>query len=211
MSVLDRPRAPIEAVDPGQPRLEVVVARTLEDLMQVVAVRSLVYMGEQGCPYEEEYDGNDFAGATHLILRSGAEPVGVLRLRWFADFAKLERLAIRREYRGLPALMKLARAAFALAARKGYRRLMGHADPRIVAFWKRCFHGRERPGRAGVAFSDHAYVELEFDIAPPSNAITIDASPQVLLRPEGDWDRPGVLDRSLARRQGPPPAEGLAA
>jgi predicted GNAT family N-acyltransferase len=188
-----------EAVRSRQPGYSVSVARTLEDLMQVVAVRALVYIGEQACPYEEEYDGNDFAGATHLILRCGSEPVGVARIRWFAGFAKLERMAIRPGHRGLPKLMILAKAAFDLAERKGYRRLMGHADERIVPFWMRCFGGRRREGRDQVSFSEHSYTELEFTLTPPADSISMDVDPMVLLRPEGAWDRPGVLDRSLER------------
>jgi len=184
-------------VSPGP--LHVDVARSLNDMAQVMAVRTLVYVGEQACPYDEEYDGNDFAGATHLILRAGPEPIGVVRMRWFAGFAKLERLAIRKEYRGGAGLMMLARAAFDLARRKGYRTLMGHAQSRLTPFWKRHFGGWVRPGRTAFAFSDYDYVEMEFALDPPADAITIDADPFVLLRPEGEWDRPGVLDRSAAR------------
>ncbi|MEZ5958786.1 MAG: hypothetical protein R3C27_16435, partial [Hyphomonadaceae bacterium] len=68
----------------------VAVVRDIEGLLEVWSVRSLVYMGEQDCPYHEEFDGNDLAGATHLIARVGKEPVGVMRIRWFADFAKIE-------------------------------------------------------------------------------------------------------------------------
>ena len=174
------------------------VARTLDDLMHVMAVRTLVYMGEQACPFDEEYDGNDFAGSTHLILRCDGEPIGVVRLRWFADFAKLERLAIRAEYRGGAGLLMLAREAFALSERKGYRRLMGHAQQRVIPFWKRYFKGRVRENREKFFFSDHDYTELEFDLHPPANAITIDSDPLVLIRPEGEWDRPGILDHSAA-------------
>ena len=46
----------------ARPRFETVVARTLEDLMQVMMVRSLVYIGEQQCPYGEEYDATTSAG-----------------------------------------------------------------------------------------------------------------------------------------------------
>jgi predicted GNAT family N-acyltransferase len=189
----------------------VAVARTLEDLMQVIAVRTLVYIGEQSCPYDEEYDGNDFAGATHLILRCGVEPVGVARLRWFGGFCKLERLAIRPEHRGVSRLQMLAKAAIGLAERKGYRTLIGHADPRIVPFWRRCFGAREREGRAGVDCSDHSYVELEIPLNPPTDALSIDSDPMVLLRPEGAWDRPGVLDRSLDRARWAQPAAEPAA
>jgi predicted GNAT family N-acyltransferase len=181
----------------SQAGLHVDVARSLDDMAQVMAVRALVYIGEQACPYDEEYDGNDFAGATHLVLRAGPEPIGVVRMRWFAGFAKLERLAIRKEYRGGGGLMMLARAAFDLARRKGYRTLMGHAQHRLTPFWKRHFGGWVRPGRAAFAFSDYDYVEMEFALDPPTDAITIDADPFVLLRPEGAWDRPGVLDRSV--------------
>ena len=157
--------------------LTVSVAHTLNDLMHVMAVRTLVYMGEQACPYDEEYDGNDFAGSTHLILRCDGEPVGVVRLRWFAGFAKLER-----------------------SARKGYARLMGHAQDRVIPFWRRYFKGRVRENRPRFFFSEHGYTELEFDLTPVPGAISIDSDPLVLIRPEGEWDRPGVLDRSAAMR-----------
>jgi len=184
----------LEPLRPNAPQYEVGVARTLEDLMQVQAVRALVYMGDQSCPYEEEFDGNDFAGATHLLLRYGREPVGVVRMRWFGGFAKMERLAIRKEHRGGPGLLTLARAAFDLAARKGYAKLMGHAQVRGEAFWKRYFNGRPRAGRERFAFSDYDYVEIEFDLTAHPEALSLDADPFVLLRPEGDWDRPGVLE-----------------
>lgn len=207
MSTLTLARGrPIERCDhpptvsgPSAGHLTVGVARTLNDLVQVLAIRSLVYMGEQQCPFDEEYDGNDFAGATHLILRSNGEPIGVVRLRWFAGFAKLERLAIRREHRGGAGLMLLAKEAFRLAELKGYRKLMGHAQGRVVPFWKRKFNGRVRPGRQAFSFSDHDYLELEFDLEPPPNALSIDSHPLVLIRPEGEWDRPGVLDRSVSQ------------
>jgi predicted GNAT family N-acyltransferase len=170
------------------------VVRTLDELAQVQAVRALVYMGDQSCPYAEEFDGNDLCGATHLLLRHGREPVGVIRLRWFADFAKLERLAVRREHRGGPALLTLCRAAFELAARKGYRRMIGHAQVRGEAFWSRYFQGRPRPGRPRFSFSGYDYFEVEFDLQPHPRPVGLASPPMVLLRPEGDWDRAGVLE-----------------
>ena len=71
-------RMPMDAravSDIDDAELEVAVCRTLPDIMQAMAVRSLVYMGEQACPYDEEYDGNDFAGTTHLVLRRNGEPI----------------------------------------------------------------------------------------------------------------------------------------
>jgi predicted GNAT family N-acyltransferase len=183
------------------PREAVVVsvARTLDEIMQAVAIRSMVYMGEQICPYAEEFDGNDFAGATHLIARVGVEPVGVIRLRWFAEFAKLERFTIRPDYRGGAVPRALLEAAFDLAARKGYRKIMGHTQTRLAPVLMRLGRVKVRKDRPSFKFSDHEYVETLRELQPPPDAITIDSDPMVLVRPEGAWDRPGVLDQSAQR------------
>lgn len=180
-------------------RLRVRVARTLNDMMEVMTVRTLVYLGEQQCPYDEEYDGNDFAGATHLILSCGDEPVGCMRIRWFSDFAKLERMALRKEFRGGRTIFMMIREVVRLAEMKGYRKILGHAQARVAPFWIRHLNGRVRDGRASFQFSDHDYVEIEVDINPPANAINLDSDPMVLIRPEGEWDTAGVLERSAAR------------
>ncbi|MBA4013488.1 MAG: GNAT family N-acetyltransferase [Phenylobacterium sp.] len=174
--------------------------------MQAMAVRTLVYIGEQACPYDEEYDGNDFAGTTHLILRRNGEPVGTLRVRWFADFAKVERVAVRREHRGGRATLMLILAAKRLAEKKNYRQILGYGQVRLIPFWEQYFNARVRPGREGFAFSDHDYVEMVVEGAPPPDALTLESDPMVLLRPEGAWDEAGVLDRSAAR-----PATNLGA
>jgi predicted GNAT family N-acyltransferase len=193
---------PLEAraraeVDDGE--LVVSVCRTLDDIMQALAVRAVVYMGEQACPYAEEYDGNDFAGATHLILRRDGEPIGTLRIRWFADFAKTERVAVRREHRRGRATLMLILAAKRLAERKNYRLLLGYGQLRLVPFWQQYFNAKILPGRERFVISDHDYVEMLVEAQPPANAITLETDPMVILRPEGAWDEPGPLDRSASR------------
>ena len=198
MNAMTRPPVAVafaSALD--HPIYQVAVARTLDDLMQVAAVRTLVYMGEQACPYREEYDGNDFAGATHLLVRCDGEPVGVLRIRWFADFAKLERVAILTGHRGRRAAFLLIGEAVRIAERKGYRRILGHAEPRLAPFWTRHFKGKVRFERCRFGFSDRQYMEVVAEIGPASDALTLESDPLILLRPEGDWDRPGVLDASM--------------
>lgn len=190
---------PYEPVALPKEAVSVSVARTLDDLMQVMSIRSVVYMGEQLCPYDEEFDGNDLAGATHLIARIGRQPVGVIRLRWFADFAKLERLTVLPTCRGGAVPRALLDAAFDLAAKKGYRRIMGHTQVRLAPVLMRLGKVKVREGRKKFTFSDHEYVETIRELTPPADAVTIDSDPLVVLRPEGAWDRPGVLDVSAAR------------
>ncbi|MFI4933144.1 MAG: GNAT family N-acetyltransferase [Caulobacterales bacterium] len=193
---LPEPHTP---VDLPRAAVTVSVAHTLDELMQAIAIRSVVYMGEQTCPYAEEIDGNDFAGATHLVARIGREPVGVVRLRWFCDFAKLERFTVLDAYRGAAVARALLKAAFDLAARKGYRRIMGHTQVRLAPVLMRLGRVSVRADRPTFTFSDHEYVETVRELEPPADAINFDTDPLVLLRPEGQWDLPGVLDRSSDR------------
>jgi predicted GNAT family N-acyltransferase len=175
----------------------ITVARTFDDLMKVVAIRNAVYVGEQECPYDEEYDGNDFA-ATHLLAYIGDEPAGCLRLRFFADFAKFERVAIRKEFRKSRAAIKLVQAGLKLCQKKGYRRVIGHAQTRLTTFWTR-FGFQPMPGRKHFFFSDYDYIEMVAELEPDPDAVVMTADPYVVIRPEGRWHVPGILEASLSR------------
>ncbi|WP_300542614.1 GNAT family N-acetyltransferase [Maricaulis sp.] len=180
--------------------LKVTVARTLDQVVMAMTLRGVIYLGEQQAPYTEEYDGNDLVGASHLIAWKDEEPVGVLRLRWFADFAKVERAAVLERYRRDGVMRLLMQEALRYAARRGYRKVIGHAQLNRVKYWRT--HGfRVREDRPHFFFSDYEYVEIERKLVPPANAITDATDPMVLIRPDGDWDRPGPFDRSLERLQ----------
>jgi predicted GNAT family N-acyltransferase len=193
----ERPIYDDYAAGSGPARLSVRVARTFDDLVRVCAIRGATYIAEQDCPLDEEFDGNDLA-ATHLIGYVGDEPAGCMRIRYFADFAKFERLAVRHEFRKTRLAFRLARAGAELCRAKGYRRLYGHARKELVKFWQVCgFQPME--GRATFAFSDESYVEIVRDLPPANDAVKIGDDPYVLIRPEGRWHEPGILERSAKR------------
>ncbi len=203
------PKAPLyDSYQPGAMpnRIGVTIARTMEDLSRVIAIRSAVYIGEQECPYDEEYDGNDLA-ATHLLAYIGDEPAGCLRARFFADFAKLERLAIRKEFRKSRAAFQLVNAGLKLCQKKGYRRAYGHSQLRLVNFWSR-FGFRMMEGAQSFVFSDFEYVEMVADLARDPEAVTIGVPPYVIIRPEGRWHEPGILERSSSRAATSPSVAG---
>jgi predicted GNAT family N-acyltransferase len=181
----------------GKKSVGITVARTFDDLMRVAAIRNAVYIGEQECPYDEEYDGNDFS-ATHLLAYIGDEPVGCLRMRFFADFVKFERMAIRKEFRKSRAAILLAQAGLRLGRKKGYRRAYAHSQARLVNFWTR-FGFRPLEGAKMFVFSDFDYVEIVADLEPDPEAVAIGADPYLLIRPEGRWHVPGILETSASR------------
>ena len=196
-----RPAAPLYDSYRGaaaEREMSVTIARTFEDLMRVAALRSAVYIGEQECPYEEEFDGN-YLSATHIIGYVGNEPAGCMRIRYFADFAKIERLAVRKEFRNTRLSFQIVKAGIELCQKKGYRKLYGHAQKRLVNFWSR-FGFRPLEGAKEFVFSDFDYVEIVADIERAPDAIAIGADPYTMIRPEGRWHEPGVLERSAARK-----------
>jgi predicted GNAT family N-acyltransferase len=178
----------------------ITVVRSLEDFMRVVSIRSATFVAEQDCPYDEEFDGNDFS-AGHLLSYVGNEPAGCLRIRYFADFAKLERLAVRREFRDRKLGTKLMQAGVELCRMKGYRRIYGRAQKDLLGYYVN-MGWKPLEGSSEFFFSDHAYIEIVFDAKPNPKAVKLGIDPYVLMRPEGRWDRPGILDRSANRSAG---------
>src|SRR6516162_11905156 len=117
-----------------QRAITVRIARDPNDLMLVTAIRSAVFLAEQDCPIEEEFDGNDLVAA-HFIGFVGKEPAGCLRVRFFGEFAKVERLAVRHQYRRTRVSFKLVQASVDYVKRKGFRKIYGQAQDRLVDFW----------------------------------------------------------------------------
>lgn len=173
------------------------VARSIEDMAKVFSVRSATFQAEQACPYEEEFDGNDFC-ATQLLAYVGDDPAACIRIRYFGDFAKLERLAIRREYRSRSLWRPLVEAAQAHCARKGFRRTYGHSRSDLVGFWQRLGFD-VIPERPPFWFSDVEYVEIVAELTADPLEIRFGIDPMMAIRPEGRWDEPGPLDMSLVR------------
>lgn len=198
----DSHRENADARQGSKAQLGVTVVHDIEKLMRVLSIRSAVYVGEQVCPYDEEYDGNDFC-ATHLLGYVGNEPAGCLRIRYFAGFAKLERLAVRQEYRRLGLGSLIVEAGIEFCRVKGYRSFYAQAQDQSLHFWKKL--GFDELGDSTpFAFSDFRYTEIIMNEAKPSEGFSVGIDPYVLIRPEGHWDRPGVLEKSAGRTETSP-------
>lgn len=204
LSVLKR--AP-ESIALGRPRYDryragempngIEVVHGMDDFLKIAAIRAAVYIGEQSCPFAEEFDGNDFA-ATHLLAYVNDEPAGCMRIRFFGDFAKMERLAVRREFRNSNIAFDLVRASVDLCRAKGFRKLYGHARQDLLPFWQR-FGFKILDNGAPFEFSDQIFVEMVDDLAPAETSLKIGDGPYKLIRPEGRWHEPGVLEGSAGR------------
>ena len=119
------------------------VATADADLQAAYSVRSIVFMGEQACPFREEFDGYD-ADAVHIVGMEGGEPVAVARLRDVGGSMKFERIAIRSSWRGRGHGHALVDFMIETARARGARRFTMHAQSHLQEFYAR--HGFVRRG-----------------------------------------------------------------
>lgn len=173
--------------------ISVRVVRSLDDFQRVAVLRAITYMSEQECPYEEEFDGNDLC-ALHVLAFEDGEPVASLRMRFFDGFCKLERVCVHPKKRGGAILSHLMAHTFEIAARKGYRRAIAYIQSRLEGMWRHVLTCHSIDVGRSFGFSNSDYLAMEVPLPAHPGAIRFNSDPFVVLRPEGDWDTPGVLD-----------------
>ncbi len=69
------------------------------DLEKVFAIRRIVFVGEQNCPPELEWENEDVS--THFLATVNEEPAGASRWRRTDNGYKLERFAVLKEFRNM--------------------------------------------------------------------------------------------------------------
>ena len=119
------------------------LADSPDDLLKAVAVRAIVFMGEQRIAYAEEIVGLD-ARALQILGELAGEPVATARIRFLGDTAKLERLAIRQAWRGQGLGDRLLEFMLATAHARGFRRFKLHGQAHLRAFYEK--HGFRAEG-----------------------------------------------------------------
>lgn len=72
--------------------------QTNQELDEAHYIRRTVFMEEQNVPEDVEWDEYEDS-ATHFICRLGDKAVGTARISFFGNSAKLERVAVLKEYR----------------------------------------------------------------------------------------------------------------
>jgi len=173
-------------------RVGITVVHSMDDLLRVLAIRASAYVGEQQMPYREDVDGNDLS-ASHLLAYLGHEPAGCIRIRYFSNFVKLERLAVLKRYRNSRIALLLIKAAIEFGRSKGYTHFYGQVADGVAKIWEH--FGFVRRAGPGIKYlTDEYYYEGDLHVPPLDNAISPRSNPHVLVRPEGQWHRPGVLE-----------------
>lgn len=170
------------------------VVTTAEQFMHAIAIRAICFMEDTGLTADQAIDGNDYQ-ATHILAYVKQEPIGATRIRWFRDFAKIERTAFRPAYRSTRILKRCSEFIYDHVSKKGYDLLVTHAEPQYARIWERVFGFERVEGRPLVVTKGHEpYIELVKRLTPPPDAITLQVHPKMLFRIEGQWDKPSAFE-----------------
>lgn len=116
------------------------MATTPDDLLKVYAVRSIVFIEEQHCPWALEFDGLD-DGAIHILYEQDGEPAAAARIRLLQEYAKLERIAVRAGFRGQGLGAQLVDFMVSVARQHGFTTFKMHAQAHLTGFY--ASHGFE--------------------------------------------------------------------
>lgn len=182
---------------PAPEALTIKIVETEDERLKAMLVRAIVYMHEQQCPFSEEFDLNDHTSTQIIGLDQAGEPILTARIRYFNGLAKIERLAIRSEYRGRGYAHRLLSFMLNLCRQKGFTSFYLHAQARLQFFYEG--YGF-RPVGGDFAFSDHDYIEmlLEESAEQPQAVQQVGHWPMFLNRPENNLDQAGPLECGIA-------------
>jgi predicted GNAT family N-acyltransferase len=123
------------------PKTQVRKVTDRADLEKVFAIRREVFVGEQNCPPELEWEFED--ESTHFLATVDGEPAGASRWRKTDKGYKLERFAVLSKFRGNGVGQELVKAVLAdLPADATYIYL--HAQIHAVTLYER--FGFEKTG-----------------------------------------------------------------
>jgi predicted GNAT family N-acyltransferase len=115
------------------PNYQIVIK--VEDLQKCFFVRGIVFCEEQRCPYAIEIDGLDFS-AIHFLATIDDEPVATSRMRLFKDYVKIERLAVRKQYRDKGIGKDMFAFVLDHIKEMGYRKIVIHAQAYLLNFYE---------------------------------------------------------------------------
>ena len=117
----------------NNPKYQVVT--DIADLQKTFIVRGIVFCEEQNIPYSEEIDGFDFS-SVHFLGTIENEPIAAARMLLFKDYVKIERLAVRKAYRGKGIGKEMFAFVLNHIAELKYNKIVLNAQSYLVSFYE---------------------------------------------------------------------------
>ena len=116
-------------------KLEIKTVETKQEYKHVLDIRKKVFIEEQKVSVEIEIDKYE-SESTHFIAYLNKEPIGCARIR-FNNFAKLERIAIIKQYRGKGFGTKLTQYLIDYCHKKNIFHIRLNSQLYVAEFYKK--------------------------------------------------------------------------
>lgn len=169
--------------------IDIAIVRSDEDYEDMKNVRREVFVKEYNIPESLEFDGNDHS-ATHIIARRGDQPIGTMRVRYFSDFVKFERMAVIDEYRkmnGENIADLIMKKGMEFASQKGYRKIYGLCKKELLPRWQKCGY-RPIEDVPNVQQNGMILIPIIRDLPKHPQSISFSSHPDLLNAVEDRWD-----------------------
>lgn len=138
------------------------VCESLDDIVKCIAVRCIVFCGEQNISYLLERDEHD-AGAIHVLGSLDGEPVAAARLRYLNGYAKLERIAVRAPWRGNSYGIGITQFMIDVAKQQGFTTFKLNAQSHLEGFY----------GKLGFRACGEHFMEAGIDHVPMARELRV--------------------------------------
>jgi predicted GNAT family N-acyltransferase len=159
-------------------------------LAEATALRTRVFVGEQGVPAELEIDGRD-PDAAHVVLQRDGQVIGTARIFDTGESAVVGRVAVAPELRGQGLGAVVMDIAERWAGDQGLRVVELHAQQAVIGFY-------ERLGYTGVGDiyfeAGIPHLTMRKDLLPGLRPVTDDDANAIIELIGGVWaEYPGII------------------
>ncbi len=170
-------------------KIEIDIVRNLKDLLQAFDLRREEFVKKQNVPEEMEFDGNDFS-ATQIIAKANGKPIATMRVRYFHDFVKFERMCVIPAYRKQNIPQKVMEFTAEVLKDKGFKRAMFFCRPELVKYWKS--HGCQPvDSMPGTDIGAMKLCPMSWSFTKKEDKLQIKTPAAFFLAEEGKWNRGG--------------------
>lgn len=164
---------------------KLIIVRDEQEFAQAMEVRRNVFVKEHQIPEYLEFDGNDFC-ATHILALVNGQPAGTMRIRYFKDFVKFERMCVLKPFRKTDISEQIMQKGKEFAAYKGYSKVYGICKKELLKRWE-ADGFLQIPETTPVLQNGMVLLPIYAPLQVPSNALTMQTATEILNAREGEW------------------------
>ncbi|MBR6408904.1 MAG: hypothetical protein IKS23_01500 [Alphaproteobacteria bacterium] len=165
--------------------VDIKVVDCAQELNDALEVRRKVFVEEQKIAPSLEFDGNDFC-ATHIVAYVDKKPVGTMRIRYFKDFVKFERISVLQNLRKSNISDLMMKTAVKLCAQKGYETVHGVCKKELLPRWAKDGAFPIKNAKP-IIQNGMELIPIEQKIPQSEKVLNIQTSLDVLNKKEGQW------------------------